>query len=287
MAEHKDLRDAPRFEQPGERFDPRTDRATLTGVSYRTGDFLADRQQLYRFAVDRTETVSQWLFGLVGGIDVLGEPIIDVGSGNGTYLAPMQHRRVVGLDLSRGMLLGIRERGFEGPLVESDAQALPIASLCVGTALANHMLYHVPDIGAAVRELRRVLRSGGILLAITNGRDHMAELVAIRNAAVEEVAGDRFRYESAAARFNLDNGAGFLSASFESVELHHRRGELSIPTAEPVVRYLASAAGTARSLPKGVAFTRVVEIAERIVRERILQDGRLRVTTHTGAFVCR
>jgi SAM-dependent methyltransferase len=218
VAEEEDLQtgwadeDSRSFNRRDERFDPRTDRATLIGVSYRTGGYLADRQQIYRFAADHTETMAEWLFGLIGGIDALDQPILDVGSGNGTYLLPIRHRRAVGLDLSRGMLLGTREAGFAGPLVESDAQTLPIATECIGTALANHMLYHVPDIAAAVRELRRVVRRGGSLLVITNARDHMAELVAIRNAAIEELAGHQFRHESASARFNLDNGAQFLSA---------------------------------------------------------------------------
>ena len=293
MTEDKDLQggwaggDARSFEQPDVRFDPRTDRAILTGVSYRTGGFLADRQQIYRFAVRQSETMPQWLFGLIGGVDALGEPIIDVGSGNGTYLLPIRHRRAVGLDLSRGMLLGIREAGFAGPLVESDAQVLPVATACVGTALANHMLYHVPDIAAAVSELGRVIRPGGVLLAITNAADHMAELVGIRNAAIEELVGHRFRHDSASARFSLDNGAGFLSATFESVELHHRRGKLAVPVAEPVVRYLASGVGTAGSLPEGVGFAQMIEVAERIVRQKIAEEGQLRVTTHAGAFVCR
>jgi SAM-dependent methyltransferase len=269
------------------RVDPRTDRATLTGVSYRTGAFLADRQQIYRFAERQAETMSQWLFGLIGGADAVSEPILDVGAGNGTYLWPIRHRRAVALDLSRGMLLGIREAGFAGPLVESDAQALPVATACVGTALANHMLYHVPDIGAAVQELRRVVRPGGVLLAITNAADHMAELVAIRNAAIAELAGHPARHASAVARFNLENGAEPLSASFESVEVHHRRGELVVPEAEPVVRYLASGVGMASALPAGVEFTRMVDVAERMVGQRIAEDGPLRVTTHSGAFVCR
>jgi SAM-dependent methyltransferase len=267
--------------------DPRTDRATLTGVSYRNGKLLGDRQQIYRFAVDPAQPMPQWLFGLIGGVDALDEPILDVGTGNGTYLLPIRHRGVVGLDLSRGMLRGLREAGFDGPLVESDAQTLPVATASVGAALANHMLYHVPNIEGAVREFRRVVRPGGVLLAITNAADHSAELVAIRNAAIEELVGHPASHPSAAARFSLDNGTEPLSASFESVELHHRRGELVIPASEPVVRYLASGVGMASALPQGVEFARVIEVAERIVSQKIAEEGPLRVTTHAGAFVCR
>ena len=114
----------------------------------------------------------------------------------------------------------------------------------------------------------------------------MAELVAIRNAAIEELAGHQFRHESASARFNLDNGAEFLSASFDSVELHHRRGKLFVPEPEPVIRYLASGVGTAKSLPQGVEFAQMMVVAERMVRQKIAEEGQLQVTTHAGAFVC-
>ena len=235
MAEEEDLqtgwaeRDPRPFDRRDEWFDPRTDRATLIGVSYRTGRFLADRQQIYRFAAHQTEAMAQWLFGLIGGIDALDEPIIDVGSGNGTYLLPIRHRRAIGLDLSRGMLLGTRAAGFAGPLLESDAQALPIATDCIGTALANHMLYHVPDIAVAVRELRRGPSAGGEACSSlqTRGTTWRSSLLS-GTRPLRSWPEIKFRHESASSRFNLDNGAEFLSASFDSVELHHRRGMLFV-----------------------------------------------------------
>ena len=43
-------------------------------------------------------------------------------------------------------------------------------------ALAMHMLYHVPDIPAAVRELRRSTRPVGTVLASTNGTGSLSEV---------------------------------------------------------------------------------------------------------------
>jgi hypothetical protein len=54
-----------------------------------------------------------------------------------------------------------------------------------------------------------------------------------------------------------------------------------------VIRYLASGVGAAGSLPQGVEFARVMEMAERMVRQKIAEEGQVQVTTHAGAFVCR
>ena len=38
------------------------------------------------------------------------------------------------------------------------------------------MLYHVPDVDRAIAEVRRVLRPGGLFVAVTNGDGHLADL---------------------------------------------------------------------------------------------------------------
>ena len=57
------------------------------------------------------------------------------------------------------------------------------------------MLYHVPDIALAAAEARRVLRPGGVFVAVTNGRAHLAELRTLVEAAV----GTGWRMEAPAA----------------------------------------------------------------------------------------
>ena len=58
----------------------------------------------------------------------------------------------------------------------ADAQSLPFADATFDGAIANHMLYHVPDRAKALGELRRILKPNGILFAATNGERHLTEI---------------------------------------------------------------------------------------------------------------
>ena len=102
-----------------------------------------------------------------------------------------QGRRAIGIDLSAGMLRSLGDLRQSGrlSLVQADARRLPLPDQAVDVAMAMHMLYHVPDIPAAVRELRRVTKPGGTVLASTNNSDSLAEIHDLLNAAVSRQVG--------------------------------------------------------------------------------------------------
>jgi SAM-dependent methyltransferase len=154
-----------------------TDKSYLTAVQYQTDANLAARQSIYAFQQPKIDLVASvlGLAGLAGS-----ETVADVGCGNGIYLAGLARRghtgRLVGVDLSPGMLAVTRAAVPGASLVVGDAAALPLADGAADATLAPHMLYHVPDPRAAVAEFRRVTRPGGQLLVVLNGTDHLAEL---------------------------------------------------------------------------------------------------------------
>src|SRR5208283_2023666 len=82
--------------------------------------------------------------------------------------------RITLSDFSAGILrdggrrLAITGRSFS--FAQADAQALPFRSGAFDAVVANHMLYHVPDIAGALREIRRVLKPGGSCYAATMSR---------------------------------------------------------------------------------------------------------------------
>ena len=56
------------------------------------------------------------------------------------------------------------------------SQDLPYADESFDVVAALWMLYHVPDVDRALAEVRRVLRPGGLFVAVTNGDGHVADL---------------------------------------------------------------------------------------------------------------
>jgi ubiquinone/menaquinone biosynthesis C-methylase UbiE len=238
-----------------------TDRQFLTTVAYGNQAHLAARQDIYRYQQPSIDLYSWTLDQVRWSGD---ERVIDLGCGNGAYLRRLAQRigrrgRVLGLDLSRGMLADV-VRGWDAALprphlVVADAQALPLPGASCNVALAMHMLYHVPDIALAVRELRRVLRPGGVLLAVTGSARHLRELGDAYHAALSAVAGQpittHFRFSP---RFSMETGAAFFQTAFEHIEQHDVMSTLVIPDMAAVRRYMDSArAGLERMLPAGVA----------------------------------
>ena len=94
-----------------------------------------------------------------------GQRILDAGcgpGGNGAWLA--HHGDVVGVDLAPEGLRFVRERRPEVVPVQGDLTDLPFPDASFDVVVEITVVTCVPDDAAAVRELARVLRPGGVLL---------------------------------------------------------------------------------------------------------------------------
>jgi ubiquinone/menaquinone biosynthesis C-methylase UbiE len=94
-----------------------------------------------------------------------GKDVLEVGCGTGLILGRVAGfaRRAAGIDLSAGMLARAAERGLD--VVQASATELPLATASVDVAYSFKVLAHVHDIRAAMREMARVVRPGGWVLA--------------------------------------------------------------------------------------------------------------------------
>src|SRR5919197_3969187 len=107
-----------------------------------------------------------------------GMIVADVGIGTG-FLAEAAldaGARVIGIDISDAML-DEAARKFAGRPFEARSggvDALPLADAEVDVVLANMVLHHAPDPPAAIREMARALRPGGVLV-LTDADTHTHE----------------------------------------------------------------------------------------------------------------
>jgi ubiquinone/menaquinone biosynthesis C-methylase UbiE len=133
-----------------------------------------------------------------------GKDLLEVGCGTGLILDRTQRfaRRAMGIDLSGGMLAKAASRGLS--VAQASATELPVATGSVDVAYSFKVLAHIPDIAGAMREMARVVRPGGWVLAeFYNARSIRRLVKAVKPpTAVSESTHDEHvftRYDDAAA----------------------------------------------------------------------------------------
>jgi ubiquinone/menaquinone biosynthesis C-methylase UbiE len=94
-----------------------------------------------------------------------GLDLLEVGCGTGLLLSRFAEvcRTARGVDLSPGMLARAAERGLD--VTEGSATDLPFASESFDVACSFKVLAHIEDIQSALREMFRVVRPGGVVIA--------------------------------------------------------------------------------------------------------------------------
>ncbi|MFE1959490.1 class I SAM-dependent methyltransferase [Streptomyces sp. NPDC059479] len=260
-----------------------TDRGRLAGSAYSSDRDLAARQSLYQWQTPRYDLpgiVAEKLSGVRGG-----GRVVDVGCGNGKFIQRLREDRpdlaLLGLDIAPGILAGV-----PGPVAVADATRLPLATESINAALALHMLYHVPDIPQAVRELSRVVARGGLVVASTNRERDKAELDDLWQRAAGDVLGiDRGPARiSLSARFSLEKAPAFLGEEFGRVEVVELPGTITVRDPEPAIAHLASYRAWADQ--HDVPFDATVDRARSILVDHITRHGTFEITCLGGILVC-
>jgi SAM-dependent methyltransferase len=161
---------------------------------------------------------------------------------------------VVAVDQSPRMVELSRARGVEA--IVGDVHALPFRDGTFDCVVAAWMLYHASDVDQAVKELRRMLRPGGRLVAATNGERTLRELW--------DLVGFTPGYT-----FSAENGEWPLLRHFTIVERREVRGTLTFPDHEAARRYV-DASIIARDRTDDLPYF----------------DGPLAASRHAVVFVC-
>ncbi len=246
---------------------------------YKDATNLNARIQLHqRFSLNRTG-LHRWV------VDQLQVPpscrILDLGCGPGLLwwhnrerLSP--HWTMILSDFSAGMLSEAQHqlRACPHPFdwLMADAQQLPLAEASVDVVVANHMLYHVPNLPHCLAEIQRVLRPGGRLYAVTNGARHLQQI-----REWQQRFGEGDAMETTELTFNLDNGQSHLSPWMTEVRLKRFEDALVVNEVEPILAYMGS------GLSYRVAPDQVGSFRTFLERE-IARHGAVRIDKDTGMF---
>jgi SAM-dependent methyltransferase len=258
------------------------DQAYLRDVQYLNGDKLRARTQLHTKYATQSVPWQIWLQRLVAIPS--GGQVLEVGCGTGLlwtigWTSEESNFSLVLTDLSPGMVAEatpvVRRRVHHVKGLAADAQDLPFADDSFDIVIANQMLYHVPDPSRAVRELARVLRPDGVLMASTVGSGHLRELFRIEAAVFGSTR--VLRHHEV---FGAQSGEPFLADHFEYVAWHPYDDRLRCTDVDDVIDYICSTPPGEDATPDEVA--RLRRITEVHMAEH---DGVLVVSKDVGAFI--
>lgn len=246
---------------------------TVVKDQYATSARLKTRISIHEKYSRNKQPFSKWI---VSHYDLQpGEKVLELGCGTGSMwqgvvLPDACH--VTLTDLSAGMLETARQNTAHlcADYAVCDAMALPYGDATFDVVIANMMLYHVPDIGRALSEIRRVLKPAGRFFAATFGE----------HGAVEAVLDMLGLPCTANHRFTLQNGTAQLEKHFGDVRIASRKDALDVTHLPDLIAYLRSMQG----------MTVLADIPD----EQLLaafaahqKDGILSLPKEYGLFICQ
>ncbi len=159
-----------------------------------------------------------------------GWRLLEVGCGTGAFAERVAlhvgANRIAVVDTSERMIELTRERGLDAQV--ADVMSLPFEDASFDVVVALWMLYHVPDLTAAMNEIHRVLRPGGRFIAVTNSEAHLADLWAAAEATPME------------SPFSSENGEALLKQHFTRVQRTDLATRAVFADRQQAVDYLAT-----------------------------------------------
>ncbi|MFN2222515.1 MAG: class I SAM-dependent methyltransferase [Candidatus Promineifilaceae bacterium] len=264
-----------------------TDRDHLKNEQYRDGGNLRSRISLHEQYSANPTPWHTWVF------DQFDLPpsaaILEVGCGPGLLWLENLARvpegwRMILSDLSPGMVHEARHNLRDAANIAYlcfDIGRAPLRPTAFNAVIANHMLYHVPDVGRALATIHGLLKPGGVLYAATNGRTHLQELAGFVSQARGETTPEADNlFQRSARNFTLQSGAQQLLAHFAAVELRAYPDSLEIDDVEAIIRYVQSSALFGLSAAN-------LDRLRALLQEEIRAHGAVTITKESGLFIAR
>ena len=181
-------------------------------------------------------------------------------------------------DFSGGMAETVRRKfsnNINVVVQQVDIQNIPFDNACFDAVIANHMLYHIPDLDKALTEVNRVLKPRGKFYATTNGNGGMRTFLKDAFKTVNPAI-NAFTHDYS---FSLQNGEELLHRYFTQVRRFDYEDSLAITKTQDLIDWLKSSV-TIASYEEG-DLDGLFEYFEAI-RKR---DGAINIKKEAGLFI--
>lgn len=261
----------------------------MAKADYVKNQYSDDRNLSIRLALHKKYSTnayefSSWLFDQYEFFE--GCKILELGCGTGKIWENKVETLPIGStlllsDYSKGMLDGVNEKFSKYSNVsfqEIDIQSIPLADNSFDIVVANHMLYHVPDVSKALSEVHRVLKQGGVFYSSTNSSKGMMEYL---HNALKDFNPAIDAFQSNTYSFSLECGTDILTQFFESVKLLERADSLKITETQDLIDWIESTISITQ-FPKDT-LTGLYDYFENIR----LTDGLINIPKLAGVFISR
>ena len=257
---------------------------------YRTTDLLRIRAETHARYTENPVDLDLECARVLGLAE--DESLLDVGCGPGVFLRYLRthgHRgRLAGIDQSTAMI-GEAAESSAGADIEwftGAADALPFPDGAFTAVSARHMLYHVPDVPAALAEFARVVGPGGTVFAATNDLNNLPLISAVEDDLYEHFGLPKPPWTGAS--FNTVNAPDLLGSIYPEVSATILANALVITEPEPIVRYVMTMSGIQQAGKDPALLTQMHEWLTAAATERLAQMGGVwRDTKAVGLYLCR
>jgi ubiquinone/menaquinone biosynthesis C-methylase UbiE len=234
-----------------------------------------------------------------------GERVLDLACGTGALTRVIAdrvgpHGRVLGLDLSAGMLARARAGDIQAQFasrfagsgkhtewMQGDATALPLPDSCFDAVVCQQGFQFFPDKPAALREIRRVLAADGRLtLAVWRGIDQAPGFRVLQEAMARHVSPENatlapFRWGDGSVIRELVGNAGF-----HDVQVRAEVKLTRFQSAEHFVRSFAAGSSSRIGAVSELTPDAVEEIVREVVeRTRHYADDEGWATPHASNII--
>ena len=242
---------------------------------------LAFRINFYKKYTTNKYKFADWLFDKYNFKENIS--ILELGCGNGSHWQGRLEQlpkgcKLILSDFSEGMLDLVKEKysSYENVSIQKiDIQSIPFENESFDIVIANHMLFHVPDLNKALLEVNRVLKKGGYFYAATDGNGGMRPFL---HEAIKQFDPTNEAFTEKLP-FNLQNGKEILEKYFNSVEKHEYENTLAITKTEDLIEWLKSTKSISGFSEENLA--KLYNYFEDIR----LKNGAINIPRETGVFI--